>query len=221
MSLPDTPPSALLVTDFDGTMTETDFYEIALERFTPTETQAVWDRYKGRELTLFETLQGIFSSIKAPQAELIAALDDMQFDPAAAAAIQRLRGAGWEVVVVSAGCEWYIRHILAKAGIQVVVHANPGEYAENGGIEMQIPSGSPYLSSFAGIDKAAIVREALENYRDVAFAGNSAPDLEAARLVNDNRRFARTQLADLLERENRPYRSFSRWSEIAEILLAE
>jgi len=219
MPLADSPPTALLVTDFDGTMTERDFYQIALERFTPSETQYVWQRYKQKELTLFETLQGIFSAIKAPQAEVIAALDDLRIDPGAAAAIQRLRAGGWEVVIVSAGCDWYIQRVLAKAGIQVTVHANPGEYAESSGIEMRVPSGSPYLSSFAGIDKAAIVREALENYRDVAFAGNSAPDLEAARLVNDNRRFARSQLADLLDEEHRPYRRFQQWSGIAEMLL--
>lgn len=219
MSSAELPPQAVLVTDFDGTMTERDFYQIALERFTPSETQYVWERYKRKELTLFETLQGIFSSIKAPQVDVIAALDDLRFDPGAAAAMQKLRARGWEVVIVSAGCDWYIQQVLAKAGIRAVVHANPGEYAENGGIEMRVPSGSPYLSSFAGIDKAAIVREALENYSDVAFAGNSAPDLEAARLVNDNRRFARSQLADLLDEEHRPYRRFQRWSEIAELLL--
>jgi 2,3-diketo-5-methylthio-1-phosphopentane phosphatase len=219
MSSPDSPPTALLVTDFDGTMTETDFYQLALDRFTPSETRYIWDRYKQKELTTFETLQGIFSSIKAPPAELVAALDELRFDPDAAAAIQRLRAAGWEIVVVSAGCDWYIQRVLAKAGVQAVVHANPGEYAESGGLEMQVPAASPYLSSKTGIDKAAIVREALENYRDVAFAGNSAPDLEAARLVNDNRRFARSQLADLLDDEHRPYRRFQRWSEIAEMLL--
>jgi 2-hydroxy-3-keto-5-methylthiopentenyl-1-phosphate phosphatase len=219
MSSPDIPSDRLLVTDFDGTMTETDFYELALDRFTPSETRYVWQRYKQRELTTFETLQAIFSSIKASPAELIAALDDLGFDAGAAAAIQRLRAAGWEVVIVSAGCDWYIQKILAKAGVSAVVHANPGEYAESGGLEMRVPSASPYLSSKTGIDKAAIVREALENYRDVAFAGNSAPDLEAARLVNDNRRFARSQLADLLDEEYRPYRRFQRWSEIAEMLL--
>lgn len=220
MPIPAATPDSLLVTDFDGTLTERDFYQLALERFTPSETKYVWDRYLQKELTTFETLQGIFSAIKASPAELVAALDDLQLDPGAAAAIGRLRKNGWEVVIVSAGCDWYIQKILAKAGISAVVHANPGEFAESGGLEMRVPSGSPYLSSRTGIDKAAIVREALENYRDVAFAGNSAPDLEAARLVNDNRRFARAQLAQLLEHEGRSYRRFQRWSEIADILIS-
>jgi len=214
-----TAPTALLVTDFDGTMTETDFYKLALERFTPSETKYVWERYLRRELTLFECLQGIFSSIQSPQSEVIAALPELGFDPNAASAIDRLRKAEWEVVITSSGCEWYIKQILASAGIEATLHANPGEFAESGGLEMRVPSASPYLSDKAGISKAAIVREASENYPIVAFAGDSGPDLEAARLVKDGLRFARSQLADLLQQEGRSFHPYRRWSDIADILL--
>src|SRR5690349_5998633 len=131
------PAHSLLVTDFDGTMTEVEFYQLALDRYTPTETQYVWERYLRKELTVFETLQGIFSAIKATPAELTAALEDLQFDPGAADAIARLRAAGWDVVVTSAGCAWYIERVLKKAGIEATVHANPGEFAESGGLEMR------------------------------------------------------------------------------------
>lgn len=213
------PPTALLITDFDGTMTETDFYKIALARFTPSETQYVWERFQRQELTLFETLQGIFSAIQAPEAEVAAALPDMDFDPQAAQAIQRLRQENWEVVIASSGCEWYIRRILAAAGIEAVVHTNPGSFATSGGLEMRMPPPSAYLSQKAGVDKAAIVREALENYPIVAFAGDSGPDLEAAKLVKDGFRFARSDLANLLERDGYSYHRYRRWSDISDILL--
>lgn len=213
-------PVALLVTDFDGTMTETDFYKIALERFTPTEAKYIWERFLRKELTLFETLQGIFSSIQAPQHEVIAALPDMGFDPQAAHAIERLRKAGWEVVIASSGCDWYIKRVLANAGIQATLHTNPGEFAESGGLEMRVPSASPYLSEKAGINKAAIVRDALDQYPIVAFAGDSGPDLEAAKLVKDGFRFARSDLADFLDRDGFSYHPYRRWSEIADILLS-
>lgn len=211
---------ALLVTDFDGTLTEKDFYKLALERFTPSETQYVWERYLRGELTLFEGLQGIFSAIQTPQDQVAAALGELGLDPGAAQAIERLRTAGWEVVIASAGCEWYIKRVLAQAGIDATLHANPGGFGASGGLEMRFPSGTPYLSDKAGISKAAIVREALENYSTIAFAGDSGPDLEAARLVQDGLRFARGQLAEELDREGRPYQRYGRWSEIAEQLLA-
>jgi 2,3-diketo-5-methylthio-1-phosphopentane phosphatase len=219
MSSPSPPAEFALVTDFDGTMTEKDFYQIALERFTPTETRSVWERYQRRELTLFETLQGIFSSIEGSSADLIAALADLKLDPQARQAVERLQAHGWEVIVVSAGCEWYIKRVLDGARISVPLHANPGNWRDGGGLEMQMPSDSPFHSSFAGIDKAGVVNDASQRFSRVAFAGNSVPDLEAARLVRDDLRFARAQLADLLDREHRPYRRFTRWSEIADMLL--
>jgi 2,3-diketo-5-methylthio-1-phosphopentane phosphatase len=211
--------TTILITDFDGTLTEKDFYKLALERFTPTETRAAWQRYLSGELTLFEGLQGVFSAIQTPQQEVAAALGELGFDPKAKHAIERLRAAGWEVVITSAGCEWYIQRVLAAAGIEATLHANPGGFAESGGLEMRMPTGSPYHSPTAGVSKAAIVREALENYAIVAFAGDSGPDLEAARLVQDGLRFARSDLARHLEREGRSYHPYGRWSEIAEILL--
>src|SRR5205085_146391 len=102
-----------LVTDFDGTMTETDFYKLALDRFTPPEAKTVWQRYQARGLTPFETLQEIFASIRAEPAEVLAALAELRLDPDAAAAIERLRAHGWEVVIVSVGCQWYIQRLLA------------------------------------------------------------------------------------------------------------
>ena len=218
--MPGPQPTALLVTDFDGTLTTVDFYKIALERFTPPETRLVWERYLRKELTVFETLQAVFASIGASEAEVLAALADLKFDPGAAAAVQQLQRAGWEVVVASAGCEWYVRRVLAAAGIDIVVHANPGEFIEGRGLQMTMATDSPFLSARVGVDKAAIVRHGLTKYAQVAFAGDSAPDLDAARLVSDDLRFARSQLAELLEREERPYHRYSHWAEIAEVLLA-
>jgi 2-hydroxy-3-keto-5-methylthiopentenyl-1-phosphate phosphatase len=215
----DSPPTGLFVTDFDGTMTETDFYQLALERFTPSEAQYVWERYLRGELTLFETLQGIFSAIQSPEQEVAASLVDLGFDPQAAGAIGRLRQSGWDVVVASSGCEWYVRRVLAAAGINAVLHTNPGGFAESGGLEMRMPTNSPFFSDWAGISKAAIVRDALERFPVVAFAGDSTPDYEAAKLVPAGLRFARSHLAEHLEREGLEYRRYRRWSEIADMLL--
>lgn len=212
-------PTRLLVTDFDGTLTSVDFYKIALERFTPPETRLVWERYLRRELTVFETLQAVFASIQATEADVLAALPDLKFDPGATAAIQQLQQAGWKVVVASAGCAWYVRKILMAAGIDIEIHANPGGFIEGQGLRMKMAADSPFLSPKAGVDKAAIVAQGLTQYRQVAFAGDSAPDLDAARLVSDDLRFARSQLAELLDREQRPYYRYSHWSEIAAILL--
>ncbi len=49
----------------------------------------------------------------------------MQPDPLLKSSIDRLRDAGWEVMIASAGCAWYIDLLLAQADVKVDVHANP------------------------------------------------------------------------------------------------
>jgi 2-hydroxy-3-keto-5-methylthiopentenyl-1-phosphate phosphatase len=85
---------------------------------------------------------------------------------------------------------------------------------------MEMPKGSPYLCPTLGVDKAMVVRGHLDSGRTVSFAGDGFPDAEAARLVTGDLRFARADLADLLDREGLEFQPFETWSDIARVLLA-
>ena len=147
-------------------------------------------------------------------------VDRMELDPGLPAAVAALRRAGWEVVVVSAGCEWYIRRLLAAAGVEVTVYANPGRFVAGRGLLMELPVGSPFLCSSLGVDKAKVVRRYLDFGRTVAFAGDGFPDAESARLVGDDLRFARADLAGVLRDEGLPFHPFDTWSDIARAVSA-
>ena len=82
-----------------------------------------------------------------------------------------------------------------------------------------MPTTSPFYSSTLGIDKAAVVRSLQALGKTVAYAGDGFPDAEPARLVPDHLCFARGDLATVLAGEGRSFRSYSRWSEIAAMLL--
>ncbi len=209
---------SLLVTDFDGTMTRHDFYRLAAQYLLPPNLPDYWGQYRAGELTHFEALQAIFASIRADRATVLAVVDQMELEPDLPAALDRLKQAGWDVVVTSAGCDWYIQILLAKTGVDLPVWANPGHFEEGCGLLMQLPSSSPYFSPSLGIDKAGIVREATRSGCRVAFAGDGFPDIDAARLVPAQLRFARDDLATALSQEGLAFQPFDRWSEIAAIL---
>lgn len=213
-------PEAVLVSDFDGTMTARDFYTLAAERLLSPEALAPWDDYRAGRLTHFAALRAIFSSIRAPERDVLAVVDDMGLDPALADTLARLRAAGWEVVVASAGCDWYIRRLLDKAGVSLEVHANPGCYRPGGPLVMEPPAPSPFTCEETGVDKAAVVRDAMTRAATVAFAGDGFADLPAALLVPQHLRFARADLAGVLTKRGEGYRSFAVWSDIAVMLLA-
>ena len=211
----------VLVTDFDGTITQEDFFQVAAQAFAPSGLEEYWGGYLEGRHTHFEALRGIFGTIRATEAEMAEALVRMRPEPDLAAWARRLGEAGWDVVVASAGCGWYIERVLSAAGARLEVHASPGRFAEDEGLVMELPTGSRFLSLTHGIDKAAVVRSVLEQGRTAAFAGDGFPDAPAAKLVPEARRFARADLAQALREEGLAFRPFGRWADVARALCAE
>jgi 2-hydroxy-3-keto-5-methylthiopentenyl-1-phosphate phosphatase len=212
-------PGPVLVSDFDGTMTRYDFYKLAIAKLLPADTPDQWADYRSGKITHFEALRRYFAAIRKDEDEVLAVVRQMELDPNLRLAVEALNQAGWSVLVTSAGCEWYIRRLLSDAGVRVVVYANPGRFEAGRGLIMEMPTGSPYLSEFLGVDKTSVVRQHVAKGGRVAFAGDGFPDVDAARLVPASCRFARADLADVLKKEGLDFRRFRTWSEIADMLL--
>jgi 2-hydroxy-3-keto-5-methylthiopentenyl-1-phosphate phosphatase len=209
----------VFVTDFDGTMTAVDFYDVVLNHARPGEIPDLWGECDAGRLTHVEALHGIFQCATRDSAVMHSYLPETELDPATGPAVRRLRDAGWEVVVVSAGSSWYIEQLLRAVRSQVRILANPGEFTPQGGLTMTWPAEhEPWYSRHFGVDKGAVVNHLHRRGATVAFAGDGRPDLTASRLVPNKLRFAKGWLADTLEREGLTFRPFVKWSEIAEQL---
>jgi 2-hydroxy-3-keto-5-methylthiopentenyl-1-phosphate phosphatase len=204
----------ILVSDFDGTMTERDFFRVALSHLPPGAAEP-WERYEQGQTSHFDALDEIFSVIRITRQEFDAMLIEMQVECCLGKALDRLRQTGWGLVIASAGCSCYIEQILRRSGITAVIHANPGEFIPGQGLFMKLPSQSPFFTAETGIDKAAVVRHYLDQGFDTAFAGDGRPDLAPALLLPPDRRFARGWLAEELESRSEPFVRFERWRDIA------
>ena len=211
----------IMVSDFDGTMTRYDFFDIA-RRHLPTATDHdYWQEYLDGKISHFEAMASIFGAIRTDHQGMENALARMELDPTLRDSVTRLEDAGWKIIVASAGCEWYIERLLDKAGVELEVHANPGKFTPENGLELSLPTDSPYFEPDKGIDKEAIVREALSQDSQAAFAGDGRPDIPAAKNINGSRLFARGMLADYFSEKGRPFHYFENWKQIADILLDE
>jgi len=206
-----------LISDFDGTMTERDFFWVALDRM-PAGTIEPWERYEQGQNSHFAALAEIFAGLRIDGQELDAILAEMQLDSGLVEGVERLRRSGWSLVIASAGCAFYIQRMLCQAGVRAVVHANPGSFIPGQGLYMDPPLQSPFYTAATGIDKAAVVRHYLHQGIEVAFAGDGRPDLAPALLVPSGFRFAKGWLADELERLREPFVRFDHWREISEQL---
>lgn len=211
--------AGVLVSDFDGTMTRYDFYKLAIEQLIPHDVPDYWAEYRSGLITHFEALRLYFSQIRATEEQLLDVVHQMELDPQLPLAVESLRVAGWQIVVTSAGCEWYIRRLLASVAVDIQIYANPGRFEQDRGLLMEMPTASAYLSSTLGVDKASVVRDFLKQGRTVAFAGDGFPDADAAQLVSADLRFARADLADVLLSTGLSFHFFANWSDIADRLL--
>jgi 2,3-diketo-5-methylthio-1-phosphopentane phosphatase len=210
----------VLVTDFDGTITKNDFYELVARHLLPSDTPDYWAEYQAGRITHFEALRGYFAAIRADEAAVLRVVEQMKIDPKLAASIAWLRSAGWEVVIASAGCRWYIERHLAAAGVRAELHANPGRFEPGQGLLMDLLRDSPFFSPTLGIDKAAVVRHYQAAGCEVAFAGDGFPDVDPSRLVPGELRFARLALAQVLTKARQPFHRFHVWSDIVPRLVA-
>ncbi|MCL4202800.1 MAG: HAD-IB family phosphatase [Pirellulaceae bacterium] len=211
---------AVLVSDFDGTLARPDFYHLVRQHLVPPGTPNFWDAYRVGKMTHFDALRSFFEAAEGGEAALRGILDMIEMPAQLADHLERLRAVGWDVLLVSAGCSWYIDILLARAGVNLPCHANPGRI-HDGRLIMERPTASEYCCHETGIDKAAVVQGLLQQGRKVAFAGDGFPDFEAARLVASDLRFARSDLTIACRKADVPYRPFEDWSEVAAALLEE
>ena len=206
----------IFVSDYDGTITDKDFYALLAERYIPEDTPDYFAQYADGRITHFEAMAAYFAFAPTEEQQLEELLAASQADPDLGASAALLRRGGWELWVVSAGSSWYVERVLRRAGVAATVYSNPGRLENGRGLVLEkLDPSSPYHSASVGVDKPAVVRHALHVAETVAFAGDGPPDLQPALLVRPDLRFARGFLAEALQERGETFRPFSRWSEIA------
>jgi len=213
--------SHIFVTDFDGTLTQVDFFQAVLAEILDNDL-SLWGDYTRGSLTHFEVLAGYYRRIPWTRQRVLDLVWSLGFPPDFSRLIDQLHQADWGLVIASAGCEWYIDALLERAGARqrVEVHANKGRFAEPHGLIMELPRESPFFHPTIGIGKEDVVRHWINRGKQVAFAGDGPTDLAPALLVPASLRFARGALAQLLTQKGESFQRFENWSEIA-LRLAE
>lgn len=209
---------SVLVSDFDGTLAHPDFYQLVKARLTPRDTPDHWQAYRAGEITHFEALRRYFAAAEGGEAALLQLLEAIAVPENLSALIRRLAEHGWSVVIVSAGCQWYIDRLLRRANVELPVITNPGS-VEGERLRMSLPTASAFFSEENGVDKSTVVKSLLEAGKSVAYCGDGFTDFPAARLADDGLRFARADLAEACQEQGVAFRPFETWGDVAQALV--
>src|SRR5262250_3848817 len=141
----------IFISDYDGTMTDKDFYSLLAERYVPGGTPDYFAQYREGRITHFDAMAAYFAFAPTEEQQLEDLLTASQADPELGASAALLQRAGWELWVVSAGSSWYVERVLRGAGVKATVYSNPGRLERGRGLVLEkLDRSSPFHSASVG-----------------------------------------------------------------------
>lgn len=200
------------VSDFDGTLTERDFYHIVMDKYLKDWAWDYYEEWKKTKKINVDFLNKIFSSMDRSEEEILEDILNLPLDPHAIEFIKKVENNSGDFYILSAGTSYYIKKLLAHYNINnVTVISMEGEYRDRG-IHILPDSKSEFYSDLWGIDKAKVILTLKQKYSKVYFAGDSEPDVGAAMAADCA--FARKGLQELLSEKNIPFVPFDKFVEV-------
>lgn len=210
---------AVLISDFDGTISGEDFFGMVIERLLTKEDIKPWDDYVAGKITHFEALSRIFAKVAIAQEELDAFIQSIKIDEKFPGALKLCARLGVPVYICSAGMDYYIYKripgYIEKYNISVI--SNKAEYSPETGFKLKaLPEGNPYYGKEAGIAKEAVVEDFKRRGYFTVYAGDGRPDIKAAKSADAV--FAKGILAALCEKENIKTLKFNDFGDITKYI---
>ncbi len=198
----------LFVSDFDGTISEEDFYWMMIDRFVE-EGRELYTKWKDGEILDIKFLEYVFNNINQPQEVIDEIAKNIKIDLTFKDFTEFIKKNNGEICILSAGATYYIEKVLEKHDIDIDVYSNNSVF-ENDGIYYKLDENHKHYSERYGIDKEKVVKELMEEYDLSFYAGDSEPDLKPSLCVD--LAFTKGVLTTKMNEENKenvPFKSFS------------
>lgn len=213
----------IFVSDFDGTLTEKDFYKIIMDKYLKEKCRNLYKDWRNKKIRDIDYLGYVFQNIGRNEKEILDDIMEISIDPYAKEFINNVKASGGDFAVVSAGTSYYIERLFESKEIKnVTIYSNKSIFKDNG-LHFQLDETSEFYSSIYGIDKEKVVKKLKEKYNLIFYAGDSEPDLKAA-LISDVV-FAKGSLSELLRENDKKFIEFKNfhdiWNKVENILRGE
>lgn len=205
----------LFISDFDNTISRQDFYQLIIEGYLGEEGKSYYKKWKEKNKIGIPFLKKIFSWHKFSKIEHDNILNQIKIDPYINQFKEICKDINMDIILLSAGMSYYIDWILEKEDIELPVITNKGSF-NNGYFTIEADKKAWYYSSVYGVDKGKVIAHYKKIYKEVLFAGDSEPDYTAA--IEADICFAKSELADLLNKKERKFYSFKDFKDIIEQL---
>ncbi|MGM0847045.1 MAG: MtnX-like HAD-IB family phosphatase [Bacillota bacterium] len=206
------------VSDFDGTISEQDFYDLVIERFY-NEGRELYTQWKNGEMKDIEFLGEVFKNINDDEENLLEEIREIPIDEFAMTFIKKVQQNGGDFFILSASTDYYINHLLKHYEIQnVKVYSNEG-YFEDEGVHLKLDEAHPHYHERYGIDKSIVIQDLQKEYETVHFIGDSEPDTHPA--IHADLVFAKKALQTMLREQDVPFIAVETFQDVEKYLKNE
>jgi 2,3-diketo-5-methylthio-1-phosphopentane phosphatase len=204
-----------LISDFDGTITKEDFFNMAVDKLLSPEALKPWHDYVSGKITHIDALTGIFSQIRLSQDELDKFIDTIHIDKHFYDVMDFCAKHKIPVYICSAGTKYYIEKKIGgeikKYGIKLV--SNDAVYSPEKGLRLISPDkNDPFYDENTGISKEALVEKLNKEGYFTVYAGDGRPDLLPSKKAKTV--FAKSILLDMCRKENIKTEKFENFKDI-------
>ena len=207
------------VSDFDGTLTDRDFYHIIMDKYLKDWSWEYYNEWKKTKKINVEFLNKIFGAIDRSEEEILEDILELPLDPYVMNFIKKVEGCGGDFFILSAGTSYYIKKLLEQFNLKNVTVISMEGVFRNRGIQILPDPKNEFYSDVWGIDKAKVILSLKQKYSKVFFAGDSEPDIGAAKAADCA--FARNALQELLGTMNISFIPFNKFNEVEKYMLQQ
>lgn len=188
-----------LVSDFDGTISDDDFFNYIARAYFDEKALSPWREYLSGNKKHFDALAEMFAKVRVSVSDLNKLIDSIKLDTkfiklAEFCSIQNI-----PVYICSAGSDYYIRRCLKNAieRLNITIISNSGAYSPKTGLI--ISPNQQYYDEQVGVSKIKIVQKLQQQGYFVIYCGDGLPDIEAAKQAD--KVFARKELLRICQQQ--------------------
>ncbi|GHV01124.1 phosphoserine phosphatase [Campylobacterota bacterium] len=198
------------ISDFDGTISDDDFFAYTTREFFDDEALKPWREYLDGKITHFTALKTMYGALRVEQEKIDHLVRSIKIDRYIRSVFSLCREKSIPIYIVSAGCDYYINYLIGdlikEFGIKLLT--NRSQYSQDRGLEIFAPEkDDPFYDEKTGISKLKLAQNLKSNGYKLIFAGDGPPDVEPAKVADVV--FARKVLRDELEKLGVGYRDFA------------
>jgi 2-hydroxy-3-keto-5-methylthiopentenyl-1-phosphate phosphatase len=195
-----------VLSDFDGTIVNIDTGAFALEKFASGDWRALNQQMVKREITFEECIQKQFGMVNAPIGVIVKAIDGAaSLRPHFVDLVNYCKRKSIQLIIVSGGLDFYIRHVLDKHRLKIEMRAPKCDRTVNG-LSLKFPPMSD-LSSFSFKDD--LVRQYRRQGHTVLYVGDGYADYYALKEANVRFALAGSTSAKLCSRDGVSFQEIS------------